>query len=118
VLKGGTVTTFAIPRRLSPSSLDRYRCCPRRFLWQDIERRPFEQRPTPESLLGTKGTPFTTSAYRAWRREQQQLDLEQGRLRRIPDYHTVWKRFGTWKNALEAAFPGEDKPDQSEEEAA
>jgi RecB family exonuclease len=47
------VTNPKIPRRLSPTSLDRYRACPRRFLWQDIERRPFEELTTPETVLGT-----------------------------------------------------------------
>lgn len=33
------MSDLRIPRRLSPSSIDRFRECPRRFLWQDIERR-------------------------------------------------------------------------------
>lgn len=43
---------MSLPARLSPSALDRYRSCPRRFLWQDVERRPFERVPSPELALG------------------------------------------------------------------
>jgi len=37
---------------LSPTSIDRWRQCPRRFLYQDIERRPFEDTKTYEQTLG------------------------------------------------------------------
>lgn len=67
------MTSFAIPRRLSPSSLDRYRSCPRRFLWQDIERRPFEQRATPESILGTT---VHKALERFFRLDVEKRDLE------------------------------------------
>lgn len=46
------MTTSVLPCDLSPSSLDRYRTCPRRFLWQDIERLPFEENPTAQQLIG------------------------------------------------------------------
>jgi RecB family exonuclease len=35
-----------VPRRLSPSALERYRRCPRRFKFQDVERRPQEESPS------------------------------------------------------------------------
>jgi hypothetical protein len=50
------------------------------------------------------GGPFTSVAYRRWRKEQKARDLEARIFRRIPDYHTIWKRFGTWENALKATF--------------
>lgn len=50
------------------------------------------------------GDPFTSVAYRRWRKEQKARDLKARILRRTPDYHTIWKRFGTWENALKAAF--------------
>jgi RecB family exonuclease len=40
------------PRRLSPSAIDRYRECPRRFRWQDIERLEGEFQLTPELAVG------------------------------------------------------------------
>lgn len=47
------VTTSILPRDLSPTSLDRYRSCPRRFLWQDVEQLPVDAPPTLQQLLGT-----------------------------------------------------------------
>jgi putative RecB family exonuclease len=41
-----------LPRRLSPTSIDRWRQCPRRFLYQDVERRDFVDVKTYEQTLG------------------------------------------------------------------
>jgi putative RecB family exonuclease len=41
-----------LPKRLSPTSIDRWRECPRRFFFQDIERRVFEDIKTYEQTLG------------------------------------------------------------------
>jgi putative RecB family exonuclease len=54
---GGIVSTDSrvlrdFPNRLSPSALARYRTCPRRFLWQDVERRPVRNEPTPTLFVG------------------------------------------------------------------
>lgn len=41
-----------LPRSLSPTSIDRWRVCPRRFFYQDVERRQFEEVKTYEQTLG------------------------------------------------------------------
>jgi putative RecB family exonuclease len=46
------MTDGGLPWRLSPTSIDRWRQCPRRFRYQDIERRKFEQVKTFEQTLG------------------------------------------------------------------
>lgn len=42
----------ARPARLSPSALDRYRTCPRRFAYQDLDRREFDRGASPALVLG------------------------------------------------------------------
>lgn len=79
------MTSLVIPRRLSPSSLDRYRTCPRRFLWQDIERRPYEEQATPEALLGT-------AVHKALERFFR-LDVERRDLKTLHEYlRWAWRK--------------------------
>lgn len=42
--------SIPIPRRLSPSALERYRACPRQFLFADVERAPRPEEP-PSPIL-------------------------------------------------------------------
>lgn len=44
--RGGTGGDNVSPSPLSPSAIDRYRSCPRRYLWQDVERRPIDSQLT------------------------------------------------------------------------
>ena len=46
------MTTVPLPRELSPTSIDRWRVCPRRFLFQDVQKVPFKEAPTFEQILG------------------------------------------------------------------
>jgi putative RecB family exonuclease len=41
-----------LPARLSPTSIDRWRVCPRRFLYQDVRKLEFEDVKTYEQTLG------------------------------------------------------------------
>lgn len=50
------------------------------------------------------GDPFTVSAFHAWRREQLERDRLERRWRSLPTYDLYRSRWGTWRNALQAAF--------------
>ena len=43
---------MSLPKQLSPSSIDCWRLCPRRFYYQEIERLPFEESYSYQQLLG------------------------------------------------------------------
>lgn len=73
------------------------------------------------------GDPFTSVAYKQWRRKTVERDKAQRRYRRLPDYHAIYKRFGTWANAVEAALnaeppssadAGDRRPDEQHGEEA
>jgi RecB family exonuclease len=46
------MTSSPFPQHLSPTSIDRWRVCPRRFFYQDVQRLPFEESRTLEQTLG------------------------------------------------------------------
>lgn len=51
------------------------------------------------------GEPFTPPRYRDWRLGVLARDEAEGRRpRRIPSYHSIWGRFGTWDAAIDAAL--------------
>lgn len=55
-----------------------------------------------------KGHPYTLAAYSAWRKQQQSRDRAERRIRRLPSYDAIWARYGTWEQAVMAAFDGWD----------
>lgn len=50
------------------------------------------------------GEPFTVTAFHTWRREQKTRDRQERRWRHLPTYDLYRSRWGTWKQALQAAF--------------
>jgi hypothetical protein len=50
------------------------------------------------------GPPFTSTAYKNWRKEQLAEDIENGRYRRIPGYCAIWVRYRNWATAFAFAF--------------
>jgi RecB family exonuclease len=46
------MTSSHVPMQLSPTSIDRWRVCPRRFLYQDVQRLPVDDAKTFEQILG------------------------------------------------------------------
>ena len=75
-------------------------------------RKPRFDDPTLLSLLReayeAKGEPFTSTAYKQWRSEQQVRDRAERRLRALPSYDVFWKRFGDWETARRTAL-GEER---------
>jgi hypothetical protein len=65
-----------------------------------------------------KGDPYTQPVYSAWRREQQARDRAERRLRRLPSYSAIWTHYGTWENAVIAAFDGWDPEAERAEDAS
>jgi hypothetical protein len=64
------------------------------------------------------GHPFTSQAYKAWRLEQTERDQAAGILRTLPSYHTIWQRYGTWEQAVNAALAMNREDDQDDDAAA
>lgn len=67
------------------------------------------------------GEPFSSPRYTEWRAGQQEADTAAGRrVRRIPSYHVIWGRFGSWEAGVAAALdlPAEDDDFETREGAA
>ena len=52
------------------------------------------------------GDPFTATAYKKWRLEQQRRDAQERRFRTIPSYYPILERFGSWEAACQALLGG------------
>ena len=63
------------------------------------------------------GDPFTSNAYTKWRVDQAARDRAAGVFRELPSYHTIWSRYGTWKNAVWAALRKRDETATADEAA-
>ena len=79
-----------LPQRLSPTSIDRWRQCPRRFLYQDVQKREFQDIKTYEQTLGEVIHKVLEGLFRIEpsRRDEeaveQLLDSNVGRLSSVP----------------------------------
>ena len=73
-------------RRFSPSALDRYASCPRQFLFADIERRPREERPSPQ-LVQANAVHHALERFFGLRPEERSLDALHQILRSVWPEH-------------------------------
>jgi putative RecB family exonuclease len=85
-------TPLALPRKLTPSSISRWRVCGRRFLLEDVEQLPVDDTPTPHLCLGNSTHRALETFYR----------LTDGRLRTA---ETLIRLLDTkWQKARVGAF--------------
>lgn len=80
--------------RLSPSALERYRTCPKRFFFSDVERRPVEQRPSPV-LAQANAIHHALERWHGLPREQRTPETIERALRSVWHEHRTSVTFGS-----------------------
>jgi RecB family exonuclease len=82
----GATPRRQIPQRLSPAALNRYRACPRQFLWFDVERRHPKEEPSPV-FAQANAVHHALERFFGIRPEQRSLEVLEQALRHVWPEH-------------------------------